>query len=301
MVTPAVKRSAVIHACETHDVSERRACTILGVDRSMVRYCSKRVDDAEIRKRLRELANERRRFGFRRLGYLLQREGIVMNRKKLLRLYREEGLAVRRRKGRKRALGTRAPMLVPLGPNQRWSLDFDSDALMDGRRFRILCMVDDFSRECLGLVADTSLSGSRVARELDTIMAIRGKPKTIVSDNGTELTSMAILKWSQERAVDWHYIAPRKPTQNAFVESFNGRLRDECLNETLFTSVRHARIELALWKRDYNHVRPHSSLKGLKPIEVNNNWTKQQAPGHAQVPVAITSQKGHQMEQGLCL
>jgi len=267
----------------------------------MVRYRSRRPDDAEIRKRLRELANERRRFGFRRLGYLLQREGIVMNRKKLLRLYREEGLAVRRRKGRKRALGTRAPMVVPQGPNQRWSLDFVSDALMDGRRFRILCVVDDFSRECLGLVADTSLSGSRVARELDTIMGIRGKPKTIVSDNGTELTSMAILKWSQERAVDWHYIAPGKPTQNAFVESFNGRLRDECLNETLFTSVRHARIELALWKRDYNHVRPHSSLKGLTPIEANNNWTKQQAPGHAQVPVAITAQKGHQMKQGLCL
>ena len=212
----------------------------------MVRYRSIRPDDAAIRTRLRELANERRRFGFRRLGFLLEREGVQMNHKKLLRLYREEGLAVRRRRGRKRALGTRAPMELPNGPGQRWSLDFVSDALTDGRRFRILCVVDDYSRECLALVADTSLSGNRVARELDIIIARKGKPRTIVSDNGTELTSMAILKWSKDRSVDWHYIAPGKPTQNAFVESFNGRLRDECLNETLFTSVRHARIELAL-------------------------------------------------------
>ena len=212
----------------------------------MVRYRSIRPDDAAIRTRLRELANERRRFGFRRLGFLLEREGVQMNHKKLLRLYREEGLAVRRRRGRKRALGTRAPMELPNGPGQRWSLDFVSDALTDGRRFRILCVVDDYSRECLALVADTSLSGNRVARELDIIIARKGKPRTIVSDNCTELTSMAILKWSKDRSVDWHYIAPGKPTQNAFVESFNGRLRDECLNETLFTSVRHARIELAL-------------------------------------------------------
>ena len=301
MVTPVVKRLAVTYACETQGVSERRACRILGVDRSMVRYRSVRGDDASIRQRLRELANERRRFGFRRLGFLLQREGIVMNRKKLLRLYREEGLAVRRRKGRKRALGTRAPMEIPHGPNQRWSLDFVSDALMDGRRFRILCVVDDFSRECLGLVADTSLSGSRVARELDKIIYTRGKPRTVVSDNGTELTSMAILKWSQERAVDWHYIAPGKPTQNAFVESFNGRLRDECLNETLFTSVRHARTELAIWRQDYNHVRPHSSHNGLTPDQIHQNWTKQQSSGHARMTVALTASKGHQMEQGLCL
>ena len=224
MVTPAVKRSAVAHASKTHGVSERRACAILGVDRSMVRYRSRRSDEALIRERLRAIANERRRFGFRRLGILLQREGIVMNRKKLLRLYREEGLAVRRRSGRKRALGTRAPMVVPDGPNQRWSLDFISDAFTDGRRFRILCVVDDFSRECLTLVADTSLSGARVARELDQVIAKRGRPQTIVSDNGTELTSMAILHWSQDRGIDWHYIAPGKPTQNAFVESFNGRL-----------------------------------------------------------------------------
>ena len=144
------------------------------------------------------------------------------------------------------------------GQNQRWSLDFVSDAFACGRRFRILCVVDDFTRECLALVPDTSLSGARVGRELDVIVAIRGRPQTVVSDNGTELTSMSILRWSQERQVEWHYIAPGKPTQNAFVESFNGRLRDECLNETLFTTMAQARAVLAAWRQDYNTVRPHS-------------------------------------------
>ncbi len=188
-----------------------------------------------------------------------------MNHKKLRRLYAEERLQVRRRGGRKRALGTRAPVAVPDGANQRWSLDFVSDTLSDGRRFRVLCVVDDCTRECLGLVADTSLSGLRVARELDAIVAVRGLPLTVVSDNGTELTSTAILRWSQERDVGWHYIAPGKPQQNAFVESFNGRLRDECLNETVFTSLRQARAVLAAWRQDYNEVRPHSALGGRAP------------------------------------
>jgi putative transposase len=250
---------------EAHGISERRACALLGADRSTVRYRSSRPDDVALRVRLRSLASERRRFGYRRLGLLLAREGLRPNHKKLRRLYREERLQVRRRGGRKRAIGTRAPMSVPDGPNQRWSLDFASDTLADGRRFRILCVVDDFSRECLALVADTSLSGKRVARELDTIAALRGLPLTVVSDNGTELTSVAILRWSQDRTVGWHYIAPGKPQQNAFAESFIGRLRDECLNETLFTSLWHARAVLASWQRDFNEVRPHSALNGHTP------------------------------------
>jgi putative transposase len=208
---------------------------VIGADRTSVRYKSRRPDDGAIRHRLRELARERRRFGYRRLHVLLRREGIGMNHKKLRRLYAEERLQVRRRGGRKRALGTRAPLTVPQGRNQRWSLDFLSDALIDGRRFRILAVVDDFTRECLCLVADTSLSGTRVARELDLVMARRGRPTGCLSDNGTELTSMAILNWCQEHRIEWHYIAPGKPTQNAFIESFNGRLRDELLNEVLFT------------------------------------------------------------------
>lgn len=294
-------REAVVHAQEAHELSQRRACAILGADRSMIRYRGKRTDDEAIRERLRELANERHRFGFRRLGVLLEREGIVMNRKKLLRLYREEGLVVRRRKGRKRALGTRIPMVVPDGPNQCWSLDFVSDAFTDGRRFRILCVIDNFSRECLALVADTSLSGAQVGRELDRIIAIRGNPKTIISDNGTELTSMTILQWTKDREVNWHYIAPGKPTQNAFVESFNGRLRDECLNETLFTSLHQARAELALWRQDYNHHRPHSSLNWQTPNQARINANHKLLWGHATIKVVKPTQKGHQSQQGLYL
>ena len=277
MVTPAARRMAVSQAREVHGLSERRACRLLGVSRRTVRYRTARPQDAGLRHRLRALAAERRRFGYRRLGILLAREGFRVNPKKLLRIYREEGLKVRRRGGRKRALGTRAPMMLPQGPNQRWSLDFVSDSLICGRRFRILCVVDDFTRECLALTADTSLSGARVARILTGLIAGRGKPHTVVSDNGTELTSSAILRWSQENRIDWHYIAPGKPTQNAFVESFNGRLRDECLNETLFTSLAHARRLLAEWQKDYNTVRPHSKLDGRTPAEV----AKHSVWGHA--------------------
>lgn len=253
------------HLCRSYEVSQRRACSVLAADRSSVRYRSSRPDDAAIRTRLRELAAIRRRFGYRRLHVLLRQEGTLMNHKRLRRLYREERLQVRRRGGRKRALGTRAPMTMPQAPNQRWSLDFLSDSFTDGRRFRILAVVDDFTRECLCLVADTSLSGARVARELDLVIAERGKPFTCVSDNGTELTSMAILRWSQEREIEWHYTAPGKPTQNAFIESFNGRLRDELLNEVLFTSLDSSRQALRAWKEDYNTVRPHSAIGNIAP------------------------------------
>ena len=225
-MTPAAKRQAVTHACEGHELSERRACAILGFDRSMVRYRSRRPDDMGVRSRIRELAAERRRFGYRRLHFLLKKEGLAMNQKRFRRLYREEGLQVRKRGGRKRALGGRAPLALPSGPNERWSLDFASDSFTNGRRFRVLAIVDNYTRESLALVADTSLSGARVARELDAVIAHRGKPKGCVSDNGTELTSMAILAWSKGTGVDWHYIAPGKPQQNAFVESFIGRLRE---------------------------------------------------------------------------
>jgi putative transposase len=206
-----------------------------------------------------------------------------LNWKKLYRIYREERLTVRKRGGRKRALGTRAPMAIPQGPNQRWSLDFVSDSLAWGRRFRVLCIIDDFSRECLGAVVDTSISGHRVARELDRIAELRGYPCMVVSDNGTELTSNAILAWQQDRKVEWHYIAPGKPMQNGFVESFNGRLRDECLNEHLFTSLRHARHLIAAWRDDYNHHRPHTSLDGLTPRKFLNRSVKDQ--GASQIKI----------------
>ena len=166
-------------------------------------------------------------------------------------------------------------MTVPETINQRWSLDFVSDAFTDGRRFRVLAVVDDFSRECLALVPDTSLSGARLIRKLDEIIELRGMPTTIVSDNGTEMTSSAVLKWYQKTKVDWHYIAPGKPTQNAFIESFNRSFRDECLNETLFSSLADARSEITKWKEDYNQNRPHSSLGNLTPNEFVDKMTLQ--------------------------
>jgi len=196
---------------------------------------------------------------------LLRREGQVVNRKRVQRIYREERLTVRRRGGRKRAMGTRRPIEIPLAANQRWSLDFVSDQMTDGRRFRILTVIDNCTRECLALVADTSLSGRRVARELDAIIGQRGRPDMIVSDNGTEYTSNAILGWADDTGVGWHYIAPGKPQQNGFNESFNGRLRDELLNETLFRSLPHARAVLEAWRRDYNEARPHSKLGWMTP------------------------------------
>ena len=180
-----------------------------------VRFCTRRGDDADLQARMIAIARERRRFGYRRLHVMLKREGHLVNHKKLFRLYREEKLAVRRRSGRKRAIGTRAPLLIPLRPNQRWSLDFVSDQFRDGRRCRILAIVDDCTRENMALVADTSLSGLRVARELDCLVAKRGKPKMIVSDNGSEFTSNAILGWADRTRVEWHYIAPGKPLSAA--------------------------------------------------------------------------------------
>jgi putative transposase len=228
MVTPAARREAVAYLRVTYEVSERRACSALGADRTSVRYRSSRRDDALVRARLRELAAIRRRFGYRRLHILLRREGIAMNHKKLRRLYREERLQVRRRSGRKRALGTRVPIAIPQGANQRWSLDFLSDALADGRRFRILAIVDDFTRECLALVADTSLSGLRVVRELDALIIARGRPAMIVSDNGTELTSTAVLRWSQERQVEWHYIAPANRSRTLSSKASTGACVTSC-------------------------------------------------------------------------
>jgi putative transposase len=290
----------VAHLVEHHKVSQRRACRLIDCCRMTVRYRSVRPDDSPLRERMRAIAHERRRFGYRRIHVLLKREGRAVNHKKLFRLYREEKLTVRKRGGRKRAMGTRAPMLVPVLPNQRWSLDFLSDQLTDGRRFRVLAVVDDCSRECLALVADTSLSGHRVVRELNQLIRQRGTPKMVVSDNGSEFTSNAILSWADAARVEWHYIAPGKPMQNGFVESFNGRLRDEKLNETLFTTLHQVRVELTQWRNDYNHNRPHSGLDWLTPSEFANHlrqskqWPSGAAytKGFAPMAIASTAQLG---------
>lgn len=268
---------------DRHGLSERRACALAGLHRSVFQYQKRGAGDEVLRRRLCSLANERRRFGYRRLGILLAREGYEVNHKKLFRLYREEGLTVRRRRSRKRALGTRRPILVPARANQRWSLDprhghlnqwhvhsSMSDAFADGHRFRVLCIVDDCTREALATVVDRSLSGVRMTRELDALIHRRGQPDMIVSDNGTEMTSHAVLRWCQETGVGWHYIAPGKPMQNAFVESFNGRLRDECLNEHIFGNLAEARKIIENWRIDYNTERPHRSVGGLAPAVFAN-------------------------------
>ncbi|WP_271612376.1 IS3 family transposase [Bradyrhizobium sp. CCBAU 21362] len=265
MVGPAAKRAAVAHLQAVMSLSERRACSIVGADRKMVRYRSSRPPDVALRGRLRDLANERRRFGYRRLFVLLRREGEASGINRIYRLYREEGLTVRKRRARRKAVGTRAPILVEARPNARWSLDFVHDQFANGRRFRILNIVDDVTKECLGAIPDTSISGRRVARELTAIVERRGKPGMIVSDHGTEFTCNAMLAWCKDAAIDWHFIAPGKPMQNGFVESFNGRMRDELLNETLFFELDDARAKIANWVADYNLQRPHSSLKYLTP------------------------------------
>jgi putative transposase len=281
MVTPAVKREAVAHLKAAHEMSERRACQAIGCQRMTVRYRSRRPEDPKLRERLLALARERRRFGYRRLLVFLRREGFVVNHKRLFRIYREERLMVRKRSGRKRALGARTPMPVPAQPHDLWVLDFVSDQLDSGRRIRILAIYDVCTRQCLVAIADFSLSGKRVARELDLLIARHGKPKTVGSDNGTELTSNAILSWRAQTGVDWHYIDPGKPVQNAFIESFNGRLRDEFLNETLFTSLAQARAALEEWRRDYNTARPHSRIGWLTPAVYTATFPPQRDQGAA--------------------
>jgi transposase InsO family protein len=286
MVGPVAKREGVAHLQAVMGLSERRACQIVGADRTMVRYRSCRPPDTELRARLRDLANERRRFGYRRLFILLRREGEASGIAHIHRLYREEGLAVRKRRARRKAVGVRAPILVQAKPNARWSIDFVHDQFANGRRFRILNIVDDVTKLCLGAIPDTSISGRRVARELGAIIARHGAPGMIVSDHGTEFTCTAMLAWCRDAGIDWHFIAPGKPMQNGFVEAFNGRMRDELLNETLFFDLDDARAKIAAWVADYNDQRPHSALGYLTPAAYAATLT---APHGAQPARPLTS------------
>jgi putative transposase len=267
VVTTLQRRSAVELVTDELSISQRRACRLIGIGESTVRYVSRRDRCEELRARLRELAQQRTRWGYRRLHVLLDREGIRVNHKRLYRLYREEGLAVRKRRRKRAAWGARAPMPIALDPNLRWSMDFMADALADGRVFRTLNIVDDFTRECLAIEVDTSLGGDRVVRVLDRICQERGRPTTLVMDNGPEFTGRALDSWAYQHGVKLHFIQPGKPVQNAYVESFNGKFRDECLNEHWFTSLADAQAQIDIWRDDYNRVRPHSSLDDLTPEE----------------------------------
>lgn len=264
MVSPQAKRDAVESI--VNRLSESRACRLVGINRSIFRYQSIK-DDSVLTERIKHHAFERRRFGYRRIIFLLKREGVTVNHKRVYRLYVKAGLKVTRRGSRKKALGIRRPMVTPERLNQNWSLDFVSDALWNGRKIRMLTVVDGFTKECLKITVDTSLGGERVVRELKQLIVERGMPEEILSDNGTEFTSKSVLSFACENKINWRYTEPGKPTQNAFIESFNGKLRDECLNENWFSSLDEAKKLIEEWRNDYNEKRPHTALDGLTPRE----------------------------------
>lgn len=264
MVTPQAKRVVVKHLQETHTLSERRSCQLLTLSRSSYRYQAKSKDDTALRQRLKALAIHYPAYGYLLLHNLLKQEGLVVNKKRTYRLYTEEGLQVRTKR-RKKLQRPRQVLEVPSSVNQRWSMDFVSDQLSSGRRFRILNIVDDYSRECIGQLADVSISGERVARFLTALCQTRGKPQSIVCDNGTEFTSKAMFFWAKPLNVRLAFIQPGKPTQNAFVESFNGKFRAACLNQHWFRDLAEAREEINQWRQHYNEVRPHSALNYLPP------------------------------------
>jgi len=267
VVTAAGRRKVVTWAREAAGLSERKACRFFGVSRSTVQYRSVRGEDRELRARLKELAEERRRWGYRMLHVLLEREGHELNHKRLYRLYREEGLQIRRRRRRKRAVRPRRIMETPSAANERWSMDFVHDQLASGRRLRCFTVVDDFTRESVVIDVAHSIPAERVAEVLDQVGRQRGLPRSIVCDNGPEFTSRTLDQWAYERGIELSFIRPGKPVENAFIESFNGRLREECLNEHWFLSLREAKREIEAWRIDYNEVRPHSSLGKLTPAE----------------------------------
>jgi putative transposase len=266
-VRPAGKRAVITHLVQAHGLSERRACRLAGLNLSTWQYRARRPQPSALRERLKELAGQRRRFGYRRLHALLRREGWRVNHKAVHRIYVEEGLQVRQRKRKRLARALRRPMLVPQAPNQRWSMDFQHDLLATGQRFRSLNIVDDFSRECPAIEVDTSLPGARVVRVLDRLAETRGLPKEIIVDNGPEMIGKALDQWAWRYGVRLHFIDLGKPTQNAFIESFNGRFRDECLNENWFLDLTDARRIIEAWRIDYNSSRLHSALGYATPEE----------------------------------
>ena len=249
----------------TFGLSERRACRLAGMARSTCQYRAHRDLAIALRERLRALAEQRRRFGYRRLTILLRREGLRVNHKRVYRLYREEGLAVRQRRRKRLRRTTMAPLPPATRLNQRWTMDFIEDSLVTGRKFRTFNVLDAFSRKSLASEVDTSLPGASIVRVLDQLAHGRGRPEEMVLDNGPEFIGRALAQWASTHGVRLHFIAPGKPVQNAHIESFHGRFRDECLNECWFLTLADARRIIETWRQDYNTVRPHSALGYLTP------------------------------------
>lgn len=274
---------AAAHVVASLGLSVRKACLLVDISRTAYGYHPCREDDSKLRQRLKELAAQRKRFGSPRLHILLKREGLVINHKRTERIYTEEGLALRKKRRRKGAAGIRIPIAAPERPNQKWSMDFVTDSLVTGRRFRALTIVDDYTRECPALEVDTSLGGRRVVSVLERLGEMRGLPEVITVDNGPEFAGKALDEWAYRRGIKLSFIRPGKPVENAFAESFNGRLRDECLNTNWFLSLKHAKDVIEEWRKDYNAVRPHSSLGGLTPEEF------MELDGNAKMQVALSS------------
>lgn len=252
---------------QRHQLSENHACGLIGITRWINRYRSRRDPQSELRIRLRDLAGSRVRYGYRRLTVLLRREGWTVNAKRIYRLYCEEGLQVRRSKHAKRVSHTRVPLPQPVQANQRWSMDFVSDRFSDGRWFRILTVVDQYTRECLCVYADRSQTGEKVVEQMKRLVKLRGAPESITTDNGSEFAGQAMDGWAHQTGVKLDFIRPGRPVQNGYIESFNGRLRDECLNGEIFFGLADAREKLERWRRDYNQKRPHTALADRTPEE----------------------------------
>jgi putative transposase len=286
VVTTKQRRQVVTHLLAAFSQSSaRRACRLVRLSRSRWQYRSRRGDDAPLRTRLRELAAAKPRWGYEQLHVLLRREGRVVNHKKVLRLYREEGLAMSRRRRKKHVAIARVPLPKPTARTERWSMDFVSDALFDGRPFRCFTLVDDFTRECPAIDVGHSLPAWRVIHVLERVAAERGLPRSIVCDNGPEFTSKALDRWAYEHRVTLQFIRPGKPIENAYCESFNGKLRDECLNANWFPTIGDAQRAIEAWRIEYNDERPHKSLDRRTPAE----FTKSLQQKNPSTPQRLTA------------
>jgi putative transposase len=273
MVGPAALRLGIDELRAKYAMKKRRACRVVGLAPATYYYRARRPQPVELREKLKAFAAQRPRWGYRRLHVLLKRDGHDVNHKLVFRLYRAEGLAVRRKKRKRMAASVRVLPPPPTRPRQQWTMDFTQDSLASGRQFRTLNVIDTFTRESLVIEVDHSLPGARVTRVLERLVELSGKPEVIRVDNGTEFTSHVVDAWAYERGIKLDFIRPGKPTENGHIESFNGKFRDECLNENWFLSLDDARRKIEAYRVDYNEVRPHSSLDNQTPNEFARSLT----------------------------
>ena len=278
MVAPQARRACSKMLIKEHRLSERRACRLVGANRSTVRYESQKAPNQDLEQAIKEIAMKNRRYGYRRIHVLLNKSSWKVNHKKVYRLYRALGLKVLKRGGKKRAIGDRKVTRLITRANQCWALDFVHNTLSNGRKLKLLTVIDTYTRESLKIEVEHSLNGESVLRALEDVIQQRGKPEMILSDNGTEFTSNKAIHWQKEEGIKWEYIEPGKPQQNGTIESFNGKLRDECLNENWFVSQKEAQRIVEKWRNHYNVKRPHSSLGGLTPDELASQLKGKASP-----------------------